>query len=103
MNRTLWLRTVRRWLSSRPSYPRRRTARPVLEVLEERWLPAPVAVTSTADAANHPGMNYAQLQTFQQNNPNDKTVTLLDAINAADLSGGSSTYTITLHGGPPTP
>jgi hypothetical protein len=85
MNRTLWLRTLRRWLSSRPTC-RRRTARPVLELLEDRWLPAPVTVTSTADAVNHAGMNYAQMQTFQQNHPADQTVTLLDAINAANLS-----------------
>ena len=45
MTRFLWLRLVRRWLSSPRPPRRRRTTRPALQVLEARWLPSNVTIT----------------------------------------------------------
>jgi hypothetical protein len=45
MTLALWLRLVRRWLSARRAPGCRRTSRPALEFLEDRWLPSNIVLT----------------------------------------------------------
>src|SRR5262245_50546047 len=94
--------TLRSWIR-RLSAPKPRTVRkhpvrlrPRLERLEERVTPSTtITVTSAAGAAN-----YAGNVTVSQLNPGVKSVTLIDALNAANntsaVSGGSYVINLTL-------
>jgi len=71
-------------------------SRPAVEALEQRLAPATVTVTNTADALHY---NTNATITDLTNHTNlssgntDTTITLRDAINAANNSGGSNTIT----------
>ncbi len=87
-----WLRSWSRPGSPIRSRPRRRH-RPLCEVLEDRTAPAAIAVTSTADALHYLStVTVAELgqSQFLQPGTTDTTVTLRDAIDAANNTGGSN-------------
>ena len=91
--RTLYARTPRTTRMAPARF------RPRLEALEGRLAPATLTVTSTADALHYDASHVvaADLGTtthLAAGNTSDTTVTLRDAINAANNTGGSNTIVL---------
>src|SRR5262249_47635339 len=93
--RNLFARTPRTAPRGARQAPAR--ARPAREALEQRLAPATITVTSTADVLHYVTTvkvaGLGQTANLVTGN-NDKSVTLRDAINAANNSGGSNTIVL---------
>src|SRR5262245_34379656 len=90
MSFTHWL-SNRLGLSPRPASPRktsvaRRTFRPTLEALEDRWVPSTLTVTTTADGGAVPGSLRTEIKAAKSG----------DTINFAPSLFNNGPQTITL-------
>jgi hypothetical protein len=88
--------SLRRWIQDRFGRPqkaaRRQTARPLLELLEDRFAPAVFSVNTTQDLSLAPGVN------SDGTIKGTSTITLRSAIQAANNTLGGNTINLTVAG-----